>query len=177
MSNLVPEGWLINNYGSLLSGKLTNGLYKHADFYHHGNAKILDIAYLFNKDKLNLSSCSSISLSEIETTKYKLCVGDILFNRVSVKPEGVGQCVIVEEHNFDLVYESNIIRSTLNEKLVNPRFLSYLLNSESLRKAIFIRAKITAQASIGQEDLLSLELLLPPTPRAKKNRRYSHLSR
>ncbi|NOJ03492.1 hypothetical protein F0236_06970 [Vibrio splendidus] len=168
MSNLVPEGWLINNYGSLLSGKLTNGLYKHADFYHHGNAKILDIAYLFNKDKLNLSSCSSISLSEIETTKYKLCVGDILFNRVSVKPEGVGQCVIVEDHNFDLVYESNIIRSTLNEKLVNPRFISYLLNSESLRKAIFIRAKITAQASIGQEDLLSLELLLPPLPEQKK---------
>jgi type I restriction enzyme S subunit len=168
MSNLVPDGWINCRYESLLKGKLTNGLYKHADFYGKGNAKILDIGYLFNKDKSSLQGCSSIELTETERTKYKLQFGDILFNRVSVKPEGVGQCVLVEEHDFDLVFESNIIKSTLNLEHTNPLYISYLLNSEVLRKAIFIRAKITAQASIGQDDLLSLELLLPPLPEQQK---------
>jgi type I restriction enzyme S subunit len=164
----APNGWSKNKYESILKGKLTNGLYKHTDFYGKGDAKILDLSYLFNKTKSSLEGCSSIELTEKEITKYKLQFGDILFNRVSVKPEGVGQSVLVEEHSFDLVYESNIIRSTLNLEYVNPQFISYLLNSEVLRKAIFLRAKITAQASIGQEDILSLELLLPPLPEQQK---------
>ncbi|WP_158972790.1 restriction endonuclease subunit S [Paraglaciecola sp. L3A3] len=168
MSSEAPEGWIKCKYESLLKGKLTNGLYKHADFYGKGNAKILDIGYLFNKDKTSLEGCSQIELTETERAKYKLQFGDILFNRVSVKPEGVGLCVLVEEHDFDLVFESNIIKSTLNLEHTNPLYTSYLLNSEVLRKAIFIRAKITAQASIGQEDLLSLELLLPPLPEQQK---------
>jgi type I restriction enzyme S subunit len=168
MSDLVPEGWSESTYESILEGGLVNGLYKHADYYGNGTAKILDIGYLFNKEKRSLNGCSSIELTDLERKKYKVNAGDILFNRVSVKPEGIGQCVHVDEHDFDLVFESNIIRSRLNKRLSDSLFISFLLNSDLLRKDIFTRAKITAQASIGQSDLLSLNFFLPPLPEQQK---------
>jgi type I restriction enzyme S subunit len=168
MSDLIPNGWTKSKYESILEEGLVNGLYKHANFYGNGTAKILDLGYLFNKEKRSLSGCSPIELTDSELRKYKVNVGDILFNRVSIKPEGIGQCVHVDEHDFDLVFESNIIRSRVNKRLSDSLFISYLLSSDLLRKDIFTRAKITAQASIGQSDLLSLHFLLPPLPEQQK---------
>ena len=68
-----------------------------------------------------------------------------------------------------MVYESNMMRLRLEDNRLHPDFLSRLLLS-SLTRNYFVKVakKAVAQASINQDDVKSLEFLLPPLEQQRK---------
>ena len=100
-------------------------------------------------------------MDDSEFQKWSLLPNDILVNRVN-SIEYLGKSALVRNVPEPTVFESNIMRFSLNLDIANPEFISLFLCSsiglEQLRK----NAKLAVnQASINQGDVKSCLLNLP----------------
>lgn len=146
----------------LLKEPITNGETIPADdIGSEGNYYLVQISDLYNSNiELNteyLSKC------QVRTSSKKLSKEDILINRVSIKPSGVGKAVLVNDlpDSMPTILESNMFRLRFNNDAILPKYFAYYANSWLYKKQILRFAKTTNQASISQEDLKDIVILLP----------------
>jgi type I restriction enzyme, S subunit len=157
----LPNEWNWAKFEDLLIEKPCNGLYKSGDFIGQG-ILFLDINGLYSGLTADFSRARRVKVTESEYQQYALTEGDILFNRVSKMPEGVGKAVVVDELEEPAVYESNMIRVRLKGHQVDSRFIAYYLSSNQSRQELLSKANISNQASINQQAIKSLSVPLPP---------------
>ncbi|MBN1236376.1 MAG: restriction endonuclease subunit S [Methanotrichaceae archaeon] len=121
----MPESWKVVQLDSLLINGLRNGLYKSTEFFNKGFAKIIELSNLYNSDRILKvdSTMRSIEVTREEIDRYSLNNGDLIINRVSKRQEGVAQarllCLSKDIRN-PILYESNMFRASLNDRLINP---------------------------------------------------------
>jgi type I restriction enzyme S subunit len=162
----MPESWRIVQLGSLLENGLKNGIYKSAEFFDKGSAKILELSNLYNSKRiLDINnSLRSIEVDQWEIDKYSIKDKGIIINRVSKRQDGVAQARIVYlSENFvaSVVYESNMFRASLNDKLVNPEFFSFFALTDIYSNQVIAKAQKGNQTSINQPALKSILVALP----------------
>ncbi len=161
-NNKLPNNWEWVILDDVLIEKPCNGLYKSADFIGRGTL-FLDINGLYKGLTADFSQARRVEVTENEYRQYELVKGDILFNRVSKMPEGVGKAVVVGELQEPAVYESNMIRVRLNNQRVDSLFVVNYLSTNQSRRELLSKANISNQASINQQAIKSLAIPLPPT--------------
>jgi len=165
----IPEGWVWTLLVNLLSDNPQNGIYKSAKFFDEfQGVRLLDIKGLYRGFHVDFQGSRRVKLNSEEIEKYSLGDGDLLINRVSKKPEGVGKAALVKNLGELTVFESNMIRVRFNNNFVFSPFINYFLNSMEGRTQVLQKAKMTQQASINQSDVKSIVLLLPPLPEQHK---------
>lgn len=77
--------------------------------------------------------------------------------------EYLGKCAHIVGLKEETVFESNMMRFHMDEKKVNAVYVTEVLCTEDIYRQILRRAKKSVnQASINQEDVKSLEILVPP---------------
>ncbi len=160
-NNKLPSNWEWVILDELLIEKPCNGLYKSANFIGKGTL-FLDINGLYKGLTADFSQARRVEITENECRQYELVKGDILFNRVSKMPEGVGKAVAVGELQEAAVYESNMIRVRLNKQRVDSLFVVNYLSTNRSRQELLSKANISNQASINQQAIKSLAIPLPP---------------
>ena len=159
----LPEGWVWTLLDNLMSDNPRNGLYKSIEFFDESlGVRLLDIKGLYKGFNVDFQGSRRAKLNKEEIEKYSLAESDLLINRVSKKPEGVGKAALVKNLGELTVFESNMIRIKLNNYFVYPYFINYFLNSKDGRTQILKKAKMTQQASINQGDIKSIIIPLPP---------------
>lgn len=147
--------------GDFLLSTPQNGIYKHKSFYGHGN-RIVRIKDIKDGCINNIESLDKVNLKVDEAVKYSLKHGEILINRVN-SIENLGKCAIVKNLEEDVVFESNIMRLSVNTKLIRPEFLAVWLSTDFIKNYIKNRAKIAInQSSINQKDVM--EMIVPVVP-------------
>jgi type I restriction enzyme S subunit len=134
-----------------------NGLYKPSEFIGTG-VSLIDIGCLYHGYTLDLGVARRVEASEDELARYSVTIGDILINRVSKKPEGVGKAVWINQLTELAVYESNMMRVRVNLEKALPAFIVYYLASDDSRKELLSKANITNQANINQGAIASLKI-------------------
>jgi restriction endonuclease S subunit len=106
-------------------------------------------------------------ITNSEFKKYKLEIGDVLFNRTN-SYELVGKTGIFDLEG-DYCFASYLVRLEYDRKLIDPRFLNFYMNSSGFQK----RIKAKASRSINQANInatiLSNELIFFP-PSLKEQR-------
>ncbi|WP_427163009.1 N-6 DNA methylase [Aliinostoc sp. HNIBRCY26] len=147
--------------GELLTSIPYSGIYKPREFIGSG-VLLLEIKSLYAGLTIDFSKTKRIQCTDKELEKYQILPGDILINRVSVMPEGVGKAVIVTHVPESTVYESAVMRCRVDLSKIDPWFLVYYLASKESRKELLSKANISNQSSINQEILKSLRVPLPP---------------
>jgi hypothetical protein len=94
-----------------------------------------------------------VELTAAELSTYSLRQGDLLVNRVNGSLEFLGKTAISGHMTAPLVFESNMMRLTLDTTTALPEYvLAYLVSSVG-RLQIQNRAKRGNQFSINQEVL------------------------
>jgi restriction endonuclease S subunit len=110
---------------------------------------------------LDYSDIKYINLSEKTIQTLLIRDGDILFNRTNSK-ELVGKCAVFHDSE-NYVYASYIIRVRIKQNKAFPDFIAYCINSIIGRKQIdALSRQIIGQANINSQELLSLNIPLPP---------------
>ena len=155
-----PKGWEVKTLGEVLKEGITNGIYAEPSLLGSG-IPLLDNKGLFRGLLADFSKTRFLRLSESEIEKYSLINNDIVMNRVSVAPEGVGVSVLVEGLHNSCVFESNIMRIRVDSEKIRPFFLVYLMCLPCMRIEIRKRATIANQASINQGAVKSIPVLIP----------------
>lgn len=153
--------------GELLKDGPQNGLYKPSRFYGNGT-KIFRIDSFYDGELVNWEAIKRVELEEQEIAKYSVGIDDVLVNRVN-SIEYLGKCALVRELPENAVFESNIMRMSIDTEKALPAFVTIFLRSISGLKELRKNAKLAVnQASINQTDVKGCVLPLPKIEEQKE---------
>lgn len=168
VSGKLTEQWRENNeykhqnvkLGDLIESGPQNGIYKPSKFYGSGT-KIIRIDSIYDGELINWDKIKCLALEKEELDRYKINLSDILINRVN-SIEYLGKCGLVKKLPGNAVFESNIMRLSVNLELASPEFITLFLTSPTGLVELRKNAKLAVnQASINQTDVKNCKLLLP----------------
>lgn len=146
--------------GKVLLQQPQSGLYKGQDFLGSGT-KFVNMKELFGFDEINDSvNMSRMELSRDELEKYSLTPDDLLFGRRSIVLDGAGKCSLVGNLQEPVIFESSILRVTVDSRIVLPRFIFEWLRSPKGGQQITRIRSFTTIAGIAGSDLKKISVPL-----------------
>lgn len=146
----------------------TNGLYKPSKDYGDG-VPILRIDSFYDGRIVDVRSLKRLRASPAEIARFQLRVGDIVVNRVN-SLDYLGKSALVRQLLEPTVFESNMMRLSLNSSLLLPEVCIALLQTSNVKRQVLSKAKNAVnQSSINQGDVRSLRI---PLPEMDKQRRF-----
>lgn len=159
-----PKRWSVRSLGDLISDGPQNGLYKHASFYGEGTP-ILRIDAFYDGRVVSLEQLKRVRATSEERHKFQLQARDIVINRVN-SVEYLGKSTIVPPLNEQTVFESNMMRLSVDDTAVLPEYLIELLQTVHAKSHFLSNAKHAInQSSINQQDVKSLPVPIPSMDR------------
>nr|WP_312250190.1 restriction endonuclease subunit S [Stenotrophomonas geniculata] len=164
-----PNGWDLVKLGTLIVLGPNNGLYKPSNYYGVGT-RILRIDGFYFGEVISESNLKRVRVSEDERARFSLSVGDVVINRVNSR-EYLGKTALIRSLEEVVLYESNMMRFAIDARKIDPEYFIFLMQQPFMRSQILASAKDAVnQSSINQQDVKSLEILLPPIALQKKYR-------
>jgi len=163
MSEMVPEGWEVCNFGKY--AKVRNGFaFKSSDFKEKGNGSfpIIRMSNL-KKGTLDLSDAVYVDESVVSGLEpFALKPNDFVFGMSgSITNYGV-----VKKSN-GICYQNQRV-GRLQSLGSNQTYLSYLFTSDLITRKIELMAAGAAQVNISSTQIEELEVPFPPLPEQKK---------
>jgi len=153
--------WQVAELGEFIEFGPQNGLYKPSSLYGSGTP-ILRIDSFYDGTITDQTALKRVAVSDAERNVYGLQPGDIVINRVN-SLDYLGKCALVPTLNEPTIFESNMMRIRVDPNRLHPRFLVHLLQSNYIKSQILQKAKKAVnQASINQQDVRMLRVILPP---------------
>jgi type I restriction enzyme S subunit len=157
-----PQHWRSIKLRELMSEGPQNGLYKPQSDYGDGTL-IVRIDDYPNEGGVVTGAARRVMLTGDEERLYCLHPGDLLVNRVNSLSH-LGKTALIGEPEEPVVYESNMMRFSVEGRNALPEYLYRFLCFEPTREAMRGMAKrAVAQSSINQGDVSSLIVPLPPS--------------
>src|SRR5947199_1101704 len=99
--------------------------------------------------------------------KYQLQSGDILFSHIN-SPEHIGKTALFRSSK-PLIHGINLLLLRVNQQVCHPEYLNFYLKSFAVRARFRTRCKKAVnQASLNQEDILSLDVPVRPLSEQKR---------
>ena len=128
-----------------------------------GATPIIKMKQLFANEAVGIADdCDLVKLTDSELERFLLTENDLLFGRRSLVIEGAGKCRRVGELMQDTVFESSLLRVTLNPDIARPRYVqSWFETEDGVNAIIGIRA-VTTIAGIKGSDLAKIEIPVAP---------------
>ena len=159
-NGVSDESWEESNLGSFIACGPQNGLYKPKSSYGDG-IRIIRIDAFYDGVIEQWDELKRLRLDENEIECYSLNLNDILINRVN-SMQYLGKSALVRELKDVCVFESNIMRLSVDESRIYPEFLISFLNSQMGLNELRKNAKQAVnQASINQQDIKNVIINLP----------------
>lgn len=161
-----PKGWPVASLEELVIDGPQNGLYKHGSLYGEGTP-ILRIDAFYDGRVRDMKLLKRVRITTEECMKFGLRARDIIINRVN-SIEYLGKSAIVPMLDEKTVFESNMMRFTVDETHVLPEYVIELLQTSHAKSHFLAKAKRAInQASINQQDVKSLSVPVPPLKRQR----------
>jgi type I restriction enzyme S subunit len=156
-----PKEWPVASLGELVISGPQNGLYKHSSQYGEGTP-ILRIDAFYDGQVVDLKSLKRVRINWEEREKFRLQPRDIVINRVN-SVEYLGKSTIIPPLDEETVFESNMMRFSVDESRVLPEFVIELLQTGYAKAHFLTNAKHAInQSSVNQQDVKSLGIPVPP---------------
>ena len=161
---IIPEDWEVKELDSLFTFK--NGL--NADRTRYGKGvKFINVMEVIYSNSISPQDIpGTIEISEAQKKLYKVEYGDIVFNRTSETPEEVGLSAVYLGTE-EVVFGGFVIRAKPRNKAINTLFKKYGFRSSPVRRQIIQRGQGAVRSNIGQKDLATVKIILPPHPEQK----------
>lgn len=156
---LVPYTWEICRLRNI--GIPQNGISKGAEFFGEGYP-FVSYGDVYRNYSLPQNVDGLIMSTEEEREKYSVREKDIFFTRTSETIEEVGFSSVCEETIPNATYAGFVIRvRPFNDKLTNG-FAKYYFRGEHHRIFLAKEMNLVTRASLGQDLLKSMPVLVPP---------------
>ena len=139
-----------------------NGFYrKGAEI--NGTIPVMKMKQLFGNESMSdADDCDLMNLTPIELERFLLTPNDLLFGRRSLVVEGAGKCRRVGNITTQAIFESSMLRVTLDTVKVRPRYLQCWFDSEAGTNAIASIRAVTTIAGIKGSDLANVMVPIAP---------------
>lgn len=156
---LVPDTWKICRLRNI--GIPQNGISKGAEYFGEGYP-FVSYGDVYRNYSLPQNVNGLIMSTDEEREKYSVKENDIFFTRTSETIEEVGFSSVCEETIPNATYAGFVIRlRPYNDKLTNG-FAKYYFRGEHHRIFLAKEMNLVTRASLGQDLLKSMPVLVPP---------------
>ena len=155
----IPETWRICRLRNI--GTLQNGISKGGEFFGHG-FPFVSYGDVYRNFSLPVQVAGLIDSSDEEQRNYSVESRDIFFTRTSETIEEVGFSSVCEETIPDATFAGFLIRvRPFTDDLIS-RFAKYYFRSNHHRYYLVKQMNLVTRASLGQDLLKSMPVLVPP---------------
>jgi type I restriction enzyme S subunit len=157
----IPAHWETCRLKDVLTRPVRNGLFKKKDAFGSG-VQLINVSDIYRDDfRVDPSSLERVRATDEEIRTFRVAPGDLFFVRSSLKLEGTGRSAIAVDCAPDAVFECHLVQARPHQGRVLPRFLSFQINSDSLRQYLISRANIVTMATVDQDVLQTCPVFLP----------------
>lgn len=164
----IPAGW--ENKRLRYLGTCQNGISKAGEFFGHGKP-FISYKDVYLNITLPQNTNSLIDSTESERNLYSVKEGDIFFTRTSETIEEIGFAYTCINTIENACFTGFLIRFRPYRGILNKHFGKYYFRNSALR-AYFSQINIVTRASLSQEILKNLPVLLPPLPEQERIAAY-----
>jgi type I restriction enzyme S subunit len=160
-SGAIPEGWFIKQLGDLFEFK--NGL--NAEKAHYGSGvKFANVMDVFRGPRLLCSQIiGSMQATKDQIAQFSLRFGDVLFNRTSEIDDEIALSTVYLDDG-PAVFGGFVIRARPKGEKLDAEFCVYAFSSLAIRREMIRLGQGAIRSNIGQGDLCTVPILLPPLP-------------
>lgn len=155
----IPATWNIKQLRYI--GKCQNGISKSGECFGNG-FPFVSYSDVYKNYELPENGSGLIESTEAEQNNYSVKRGDIFFTRTSETIEEVGLTSVCLSDINNATFAGFLIRVRPFHNAIEPLFAKYYFRSEHHRHFIVKEMNLVTRASLGQELLKRLPVLLPP---------------
>jgi type I restriction enzyme S subunit len=149
-----------------------NGIYKKPSedqFVPPKNAKIAKMKQLFTDNPISQENeLDDIFVTDKEMKTFRLTNADLVFGRRSLVEEGAGKCSLVGDIGGNIVFESSLLRITLDLEKVLPIWIYSWFHSDEGKEEVKRIRNVVTIAGIKGSDLK--EIYVPAVDMIFQNR-------
>ncbi|MGQ3302553.1 restriction endonuclease subunit S [Reyranella sp.] len=157
--------WTTRSLGELFTFK--NGLNGEKSLYGSG-VKFVNVMDVFRARTLHYRDIAgSMSVTPNQLREYGLKKGDVLFNRTSETDDEIAISTVYLD-DTPAVFGGFVIRARPIAGVLDIGFSVYVFQSPSVRRALIRLGQGGIRANIGQGDLATVPVCLPPLPEQAK---------
>lgn len=155
----IPIEWRVKKLRYL--GRCQNGISKSSEFFGEGYP-FVSYGDVYRNYQLPETVSGLIMSTDSDRENYSVIRGDVLFTRTSETIEEVGfssTCLKTIEH---ATFAGFVIRFRPNSSELLPEYSKYYFRSDMHRRFFVKEMNLVTRASLGQELLKKLPIILPP---------------
>ena len=152
--------WEIKKLSELSENGFSNGAFNDPKKVGSG-FRIINVKDMYVDGTINVDNLTKVALDEKEFLKNRVEWGDIFFTRSSLVKEGIAHSNVNLNYFDDLTFDGHLIRMRPIKQFHSPIFLYYNFSTINARLQFIKRGKTTTMTTIGQEDIASVEIILP----------------
>jgi len=167
---MIPAHWIEKRLRFL--GMCQNGISKSSEYFGEGYP-FVSYGDVYKNYALPKNGSGLIKSSEEDRRIYSVQYGDVFFTRTSETIEEVGFTSTCLNTIEDAAFAGFVIRfRPNNQKELLPEFSKYYFRSEAHRKFFVKEMNLVTRASLSQELLKKLPVLLPPLEEQREIAEY-----
>ncbi len=161
----IPEHWGIRKLGSI--GSTINGVSHDSSYFGEGFPFVSysDVYKNYFLPKIVTGLAKS---SKLERKIFSVEKGDVFFTRTSETAEEIGFTSTCLDTISNAVFAGFLIRFRPKEGLIEPSFSKYYFRAHIHRSYFVKEMNLVIRASLSQQLLKGLPILLPPLKEQKK---------
>lgn len=168
----IPEHWNAKKLRYL--GELQNGISKSAQYFGKG-FPFVSYSDVYKNEEIPNEVNGKVESTTSERELYSVKEDDVFFTRTSETIEEIGFASTCFSSIEDSTFAGFLIRFRPNEKMLYKGFSKYYFRSNIHRRFFVKEMNIVTRASLSQELLKQLPVLIPPINEQKKI--YNFLNR
>lgn len=155
----IPDGWEVLPLSQLLD--FQNGFNTEKASYGTGIpfANVLEVITKGHLTEADIPGRVGVNANQLQT--FLVRPGDILFNRTSETQDELA-LASVYVGSSQIIFGGFVIRGRIKSNRLGAAFAEYLLRAPAVRRQIVSRGQGAVRANIGQSELGSVMIPLPP---------------
>ena len=161
----IPAHWDIKKLRYL--GTTQNGISAGAEFFGHGYP-FVSYGDVYNNEQLPESVSGLANASTSDRYQYSIECGDVLFTRTSETIEEIGFASTCFKSIANSTFAGFLIRFRPKINALFEGFSKYYFNAPMLRDYFVKEMSIVTRASLSQQLLKNMPVLLPPSAEQKE---------
>lgn len=165
----IPAHWQVRRIRYL--GRFQNGLNKSQKVFGSGYP-FISYSDVYQNEILPNNPIGLANVDKTERERHSVRSGDIFFTRTSETIDEIGFSSVCVNTIADATFSGFLIRFRPIEGLLNPFFSQYYFRSQAHRDFFVKEMMLVTRASLGQDLLKNLPVLLPPIDEQKKIANY-----
>ena len=160
----IPEGWRVMKLRRL--GTFANGISKDGEFFGKGNPFVC-YSDVYKNEALPTTVKGLLLSTPEEQERYSVKTGDVFFTRTSETIDEIGFAATCLKSITQATFAGFLIRFRPSGHEILPCFSKYYFRNKLVSEYFAKELVMVTRASLGQELLKSLPVLLPPLAEQK----------